>query len=110
MLLAARPERLQEAFGYLWPDGVPSEFLCPPLCEMDVSHYIDPDGKEFKIAYTYQQIDTQVARQGYFRPYIPLLISRPLEGFRRGQFQTQASPPPGSMRSMHTPPAGEQPS
>ena len=58
-----------------WPDGVPAAH---PL-DQDVSSclYIDQNGAEFKICYTFDQIDENVKRNsGWFMPYIPLMTTR----------------------------------
>lgn len=84
-MLALRPTGLPEAYGHLWPDDVPTEFLCPPDFEMEVSRYTDPKTGPFGIAYTHQQIEEQVRSQGFFRPYIPVLLTKPVVIERKGK-------------------------
>ena len=72
-MYACRPDNMEEAYGYYWPDGAP---LC--FYEIEVewkTTFVDKDGKTFVIAYTIGQMQDQVVKHGYFQPYHPLMVS-----------------------------------
>jgi hypothetical protein len=74
MRYAMRPD-IVEKWGYLWPDGIPE--IPPPIEQIYVScDTKDQNGKNFKIAYTEEQVEQQVKIYGWFSPYYPLFVSK----------------------------------
>lgn len=77
-----KPSGMEEAFGYLWPDGAPSSY-CENKCHK--VEYLDGEGVSYTIAYTEDQIIKQVNRNGVFSPYIPLYVSKLLIPLKRNK-------------------------
>ena len=76
MLCAQRPADMVVRFGYYWPDGLPSEFTCPPIEELILFHYRDSDQKPFILAYTKHQMEqNMIHNEGCFVPYVPLIVT-----------------------------------
>ena len=72
-----RPTEMAQAYGYYWPDGVPSEW--PPVHKLHSCSYVDMEGQTFRIAYTDEQIIESAAKSfGIWSPYIPLFVTSPI--------------------------------
>jgi len=71
--VAMRPPHMgKEVFGFLWPDGAPEKM--PNNITLSFSGK-DENGEIMRIAYTQEQIEAQVKKTGWFRPFFPLFIS-----------------------------------
>ena len=74
-MIASRPgSKMPHIEDFYWPDGIPDgSSNTKPYG--DKSEYVDSEGKNFWICYTEAQIQRQCQQNGFFSPYIPLIMT-----------------------------------